>query len=283
MDAKVSPQAVEEKFMSLSKDPTISGECSHRLAKDTQIMGHNCTVFQIFYHVSLICCLGLVVLVLFDIFLARHTKARWFLLHFVANIIIAALCVPDLIFMFSNPLIALAESRFNYWPTSMVFSIHLYHITFFRNLEWVDWMHHTLMVLIGAPLLLMCEMGPIVNVNNFFMCGLPGGIDYAMLFAVKHGYMSTMTEKKYNAAINAWIRSPSLVWVSCLVYVRFFVPLKVQKSVPVYLTAIRVFLMLLGSWNGLYFMQRVIGNYHICRFKASMQAVYERTTEQRTN
>ena len=45
------------------------------------------------------------------------------------------------------------------------------------------------MVVVGAPLLITGEMGPLMNFNNFFMCGLPGGADYAMLYAVKHAWM----------------------------------------------------------------------------------------------
>ena len=51
------------------------------------------------------------------------------------------------------------------------------------------------MVVIGAPLLITGEMGHLMNFNHFFMCGLPGGADYAMLFAVKHGWMQPLTEK----------------------------------------------------------------------------------------
>ena len=40
------------------------------------------------------------------------------------------------------------------------------------------------------------QVGPLMNFNNFFMCGVPGGLDYAMLFAVKHGWMSPLQEKK---------------------------------------------------------------------------------------
>ena len=49
------------------------------------------------------------------------------------------------------------------------------------------------MVVVGAPLLITGEMGPLMNFNNFFMCGLPGGADYAMLYAVKHAWMCAAT------------------------------------------------------------------------------------------
>ena len=43
---------------------------------------------------------------------------------------------------------------------------------------------HATVVLIGAPMLITGELGPLRNFNHFFMCGVPGGADYVMLFAV---------------------------------------------------------------------------------------------------
>ena len=86
----------------------------------------------------------------------------------------------------SDPIPALTlRETVNHWPTSLVFSIHLYHMLFFNNLYFIDWLHHILMVVIGAPLLIVGEMGHLMNFNHFFMCGVPGGADYAMLFFVK--------------------------------------------------------------------------------------------------
>jgi len=30
--------------------------------------------------------------------------------------------------------------------------------------------------------------------------------------------------------------------------------------------------MFLAAWNGLFFMERVVGNYHVCRYKAKLAA-----------
>ena len=62
--------------------------------------------------------------------------------------------------------------------------------------------------------------GPMVDVMNFFSCGLPGGLDYAMLFAVKHGWMASITEKKYNSTINNWLRAPGIIFTCGIVYVQ---------------------------------------------------------------
>ena len=69
------------------------------------------------------------------------------------------LCLPDLFIFATEPIHALAEREtVNHWPTSLVFSIHMYHMLFFRNLDFIDWLHHILMVVIGAPLLITGEV-----------------------------------------------------------------------------------------------------------------------------
>ena len=111
-----------------------------------------------------------------DFFYARHTEARWFALHVIANAWISLLCLPDLYLILTDPVTSLANrTTVNHWPTALVFSVHMYHMLFFANLQWIDWLHHILMVVIGGPLLITGEMGPLMNFNHFFMCGLPVG------------------------------------------------------------------------------------------------------------
>ncbi len=45
----------------------------------------------------------------------------------------------------------------------------------------------------------------------FFLSGLPGGLDYAMLAMVKHGYLSIEAEKRYNARVMVRERYPFFV------------------------------------------------------------------------
>jgi hypothetical protein len=67
--------------------------------------------------------LGMVALACCDFVYARHTKARWFALHVIANVWISLLCLPDLAFMAADPLAALKEHRLNHWPASLIFSV----------------------------------------------------------------------------------------------------------------------------------------------------------------
>ena len=207
--------------------------------------------------------IGMCALGVIDLAYARYTQARWFALHIAANAWIAMLCLPDLWIVLSSPIEALQDKSVGHWPIALVFSIHVYHMLFFRRLHWIDWLHHILMAVVGAPCLITSEVGPLMNFNNFFMCGIPGGLDYVMLFAVKHGWLNPLLEKKANAAINVWCRAPFLVCTASLAYVQFFV----QEGVPLWLKYVRGFLVMLACWNGLFFMERVVGNFHVGAYK----------------
>merc|ERR1740117_683852 len=139
--------------------------------------------------------------------------------------------------MISDPITALRQREVSHWPTSLVFSVHVYHMCFFRDLHWIDWLHHLLMVVVGAPVLIASMCGPLMNFNHFFMCGVPGGVDYAWLFAVKHGWMSPIKEKQYNATLNVWIRAPFLVCCATLAYVQNFL----QEGIPAKILGVRAF------------------------------------------
>jgi hypothetical protein len=77
---------------------------------------------------------GLGALGICDLLYARRTKARYFALHVICNAWISILCVPDLYNIFKDPVATLTRRETtNHWPTSLVFSIHVYHMLFFRN------------------------------------------------------------------------------------------------------------------------------------------------------
>ena len=91
---------------------------------------------------------GMLALGVCDLLYARKTKARWFGLHTIANLWISALCLPDCWFLVSDPITALTTRSCNHWPTALVFSVHVYHVAFFRNLhtrwsEVASWRRHS--------------------------------------------------------------------------------------------------------------------------------------------
>ena len=70
-----------------------------------------------------------------------------------------------------------------------------------------------------VPLGFWYQAGPVQNAIAMFICGLPGGLDYIMICLVKHGLMDPLLEKRYNARINVWMRSPGLIVTAYTVWV----------------------------------------------------------------
>ena len=67
--------------------------------------------------------------------------------------------------------------------------------------------------------------------------------------------------------MNVWLRAPALVMIATLAYVQCFL----QPAVPQWLIAVRFVLIVLGMWNGLYFMERIVGNAHVNNYKAKLE------------
>ena len=105
-----------------------------------------------------------------------------------------------------------------------------------------------------------------MDYNHFFMCGVPGGVDYLLLFLVKHSWMAPLEEKRIATIINVWFRAPWLVSVACFGYIQFFI-----DNTPLHIFLFRCFLLMLAAWNGLFFMERVVGNFHVNRYKQKQQ------------
>lgn len=76
-----------------------------------------------------------------------------------------------------------------------------------------------------------------------------------------------LQEKQYNLLINVWIRAPALVSTALLARIQ----VHLQSGVAPWMFTIRVLLMILAVWNGLFFMERVVGNYHVCAYKAKRE------------
>lgn len=93
------------------------------------VLGCNRPISEITRRVTEAGLLSLAALGVIDLLFARHTKARYFFLHVVANLWISLLCLPDVRWILSDPLAALASHQTIHWPTAIVFSVHIYHGT----------------------------------------------------------------------------------------------------------------------------------------------------------
>ena len=172
--------------------------------------------------------------------------------------VVAVAAVPDVLTTISRPTHCFT-GPFSLVPAVVVPSIHLYHLMAFEC-SVGDWVHRILFAGIICPLGLFFDPGPIQNMVGFFICGLPGGLDYGMLALVKMGVMDSFTEKAWNARINVWMRSPGLLLAACCCFLGRFdenAPLDAKNRVPWFVAVVCGVLCFL---NGQYYMQVVVGN-----------------------
>ncbi|EGD77866.1 hypothetical protein PTSG_09500 [Salpingoeca rosetta] len=202
-------------------------------------------------------------------------NGRYFTLHVVCNLVVTLVHVDDLLFTYMHPMEA-AFVECDCFGTDVMFALHVYHMVAFLPLAYVDWLHHIIMIGITLPMSYIVQPGSLLGHGTFYATGLPGGIDYAMLVAVKKGWMKSVTEKRYNSNIQQWIRSPGcvidafLVWISWVEYCRRadagMSPITPNTSL--YNTAPRwvIFVITFFNlatifWNGPYFSKRVIESH----------------------
>ena len=202
-------------------------------------------VMGVFYSIL---CLGA-----FDlIFAMRFSTARWYWIHAFGNILVALTALPDLWKTLRDPVNSLSGGAFDV-PNFFISAIHIYHCCFFKCTK-ADWIHHLVFAGIICPMGLFLESGPVANAIAFFICGLPGGLDYIMLALVKHNWMSRLREKVWNARINVWLRSTGLAFCATTLYIA---SVSGNSSAPGWAAALGSTLCLL---NGQYYMQVVVGN-----------------------
>eukprot|EP01130_Rhizamoeba_saxonica_P019147 TRINITY_DN9819_c0_g1_i1.p1 TRINITY_DN9819_c0_g1~~TRINITY_DN9819_c0_g1_i1.p1 ORF type:complete len:245 (+),score=36.32 TRINITY_DN9819_c0_g1_i1:53-787(+) len=208
---------------------------------------------------AIITLLKIVILLIFavvvDVMVARHTKARWFVLHAIFNMIVSISSLSDVYATLSAPASALDEEAYTNWPLYLVISCHIYHMVAFSNLTKDDWVHHIVFVGIISSAGVSGGWGHVTNTYCFFMSGFPGGLDYIMLAAVKQGLMGALTEKDWNARINVWIRGPGCLLSAYALYVSYTYSTSTDWHWTVVLSMIA-----LCAINGQYYMQRVVGN-----------------------
>lgn len=198
-------------------------------------------------------------LVLLDFGLAYHTKARYFTLHGLWNIIITVLIVPDMWKTLTDPLSAmLPEQHFSRWPIIMVAVIHFWHCIGYGFLSGDDYFHHITFAGVLCLVNFIWDWGYVTNFLIFFICGLPGGLDYLMLAAVKQGYLRKISEKRINKLLNVWCRGPGCVASACLVWINW-----VSGNTNHIPALVKSLTMFLAIYNGQYYSRRVVASWAV--------------------
>jgi len=205
---------------------------------------------------------------------ARCTKAkdvsstRWFFLHALANLFVCATALTSIYVVLTDPVHALDgrpgrhtdRSLFgdaSVWPLTIINSVHVYHMVGGFQLSAADYFHHLLFIpTLGFPGQVYL-WGSLGNFEAFFISGLPGGIDYAMLGMQKVGLLDHMVEKRVNAALNAWVRMPGILVSTVLCYQAWLLGTHI---VPTWAVVLQ---LVLPPYNAIYFGKQATANYAV--------------------
>ena len=169
------------------------------------------------------------VLYLFDRLVARRGAKRWFMVHAVGNAVVTVFAMHGTIASLGNPLHSMDSRVFPdvnspLGPTSkvamsMVTALHVYHIVGFP-ISSSDRFHHCIFVPVIGVLGHAMEWGALRQFLAFFICGLPGCIDYVQLCVWTSDEAHARRRRKYvTMMLNLCVRAPFLCVEACLHYV----------------------------------------------------------------
>jgi hypothetical protein len=189
-------------------------------------------------------------------------ESVYYAVHTIHNAAIVYLAVPDVIYTFLH-FRQLHLFPPNYEAIYLCYGLHFYHcILYWRKFRFDDWLHHILMIAVALPIGTFLDSHTLTAFSLFFTTGLPGGIDYALLFGVRNGWVDRMTEKKVNRALNVWIRSPGCAAQAAFTLAYMFsTPEFHRNGFASSKTTLSLIPALLVYWNGQYFMGQVVADY----------------------
>jgi hypothetical protein len=181
---------------------------------------------------------------------AAGFRKPYYAVHVAHNVAMVALTASDVWYSFTDLHHAL-EYPVNWAAIYLCYALHLYHVyEYWRTMHRGDWLHHGLMIGIALPLGSIVPSGTLLGFSLFFTTGLPGGINYAALFAERNGWITHAVEKAINLPIHVWLRCPGCVAHAALTVASI---LSSPQRTPFYL-AVGLTTAALTAWNGIYFM-----------------------------
>lgn len=196
-----------------------------------------------------------------------HPNHRWCLMHSVINLAVMVMTVRGTVALLSSDtylrdLTESPDAGFNICSSILVMSAHIYHLMQFPVTDTALLAHHYIMMsvlvipyfIVGNQLFMV-----FTDYSLFFLCGLPGMIDYYCMHLCYKGEMKRIREKRLNTLLNSYIRAPGILYGAFITY-RMWVnsELSVYYAVPVILSFM---------WNAQYFSSAVSYSYGYSKCK----------------
>lgn len=194
-----------------------------------------------------------------DTFLTKTgLEGIYYAVHSIHNVVIVYSTFPEVIQTFTHFQAAI-QQPVNYFALQICAALHVYHILYYyKKFRFDDWLHHGLMIGIALPIGGLVPSGTMLGFSLFFTTGLPGGIDYFLLFLTRNLWLARETEKCINTFLNVWIRSPGCIAQAALSCLALYMNSPQLLTLEWYAGAVAG---LLNYWNGQYFMQQVVADY----------------------
>tara|TARA_B110000858_G_C17788427_1_gene468455 strand:- start:1615 stop:2322 length:708 start_codon:yes stop_codon:yes gene_type:complete len=180
--------------------------------------------------------------------------ARWFYIHALCNLLITYYSYDDALKCINSSNCYEIKWNNNSYNTYYLASLlHIYHCIFFK-LKFDDYLHHFLMVVLCGTFSIYMK-SIISSLALFFLCGLPGFLDYVLLFLVKLNLVNKLTEKYIYLYISLYLRSPG-----CLLTVIIgSLSLKNLNQME-YIILLNTILLIF--WNGQYYLNQSCISYY---------------------
>jgi hypothetical protein len=149
-----------------------------------------------------------------------------------------------------------------YTAKTIIYSLHLYHILwYYKNLRRDDWIHHILMIGVVLPLTEIVQQNHIISHGLFYTTGLPGLIDYTLLFLNRNNIIHRNIEKRINTFLNLWIRAPGCIMNTCMSIMAIINQGYHYRQLTNNQLYGCIIMASLVYWNGIYFMSQVVIDY----------------------
>lgn len=200
--------------------------------------------------VNFICLLGAVQVSC--MFFIQEQLAVWYLIHFIANMYIIAMTFGPIALIGDDPIGAILQPAVYYDTMNIIALLHLYHLAFFQCTR-ADWFHHLFFVGLGFFTIYMFKNGYYAALSHFFLCGLPGGIDYLCLFLYRLKWITKNQRLIIAHFLNVWIRSPGLCMLAAVSVIKYLVSKR-----ELFNTAELICQLIMTIGNGQYYMAQVV-------------------------
>jgi hypothetical protein len=187
-------------------------------------------------------------------------EGRYYFNHMICNSLVVYNTFHSMLNSYDiNNIITNQELESLYISRCAIYGLHLYHtIWYYDKLRRDDWLHHILMIGIVLPLTSIIPQHNIISHGIFFTTGLPGLIDYTLLFLNRNNIVPRYIEKKINSSINLWIRAPGCIMNTSLGISQIILNYNILTN---YQFNSIIIINGLIYWNGIYFMKQALVDY----------------------